>query len=108
MAAGYAGESAIARLHGVQFERNRDQAVVDPAVVVAVVALPAVRRADTVPLPPGALTPAVQEELLELTGRVVDLDVVVVESVFRTEQGLEIRRNAGQVDQIDIGTTPLD
>ena len=108
MAAGDAGEAAIARLHGVQFEPNGNQAVVEPAVVVAVVALSAVARADPVHGSAGALTPAVQVEQIAWIGRAVDLDVVVVEPVLRTEHGLKVRGDAGQVDQVDIGTTPLD
>ena len=107
VAAGYAGETAGPGRHVVQLEGHRDQAVVEVAVVVAVVALAAVGGSDQIGRPARALAAAVQVEHGGVGGA-VDLDVVVVEPVVRPEQRLQVGRDAGQVDQVDVGAAPLD
>ena len=107
VAARHAREPARAGRHGVELETHGDQAVVEPAVVVAVVALAAIGGADQVGRAACALAAAVQVEPAGMGGA-VDLDVVVVEPVVRTEQRLEIGGNGREVDQVDVGPAPSD
>ena len=107
MAPGDAGETTIARGHGVKLEGHSDQTIIKPAIVVPVVALSAIGRTDEVSWPPGALTPAMQVHLVAGLG-IRNEHVVVVQPIVHTEERFQIGSDSGNIDEIYKRATPVE
>ena len=107
MATRHAGETTIPGIDIAQLKRNCDEAVEESAIGIPIVALTPIRWPNKVRWPTGALTTAMKLELARIL-RIDDVDIVVIKTVVLAEKHIQVGRDSGKVNQVDVCTTPLE